>query len=263
MQRIKRGFTLIELLVVIAIIAILAAILFPVFAQAREKARGISCVSNEKQMGAAIMMYTQDYDESFPMGMDGNWHNSWAVTTQPYIKNYGVYRCPDDTLKTQAQPWLVGWSGVAMSYGCNGLINSSAAGNVVKGIFTPMDQSWLGHSQTLAAVNKVAETVMVTDKHNADAAMNGTADGNNTDWYGNCFVGVNWWDWGAPGEIPDATRNATAAFPNGPNGAVSAHHTDLANFLMADGHAKALRPSTTNPDPIKRPQDNMWDATRN
>jgi prepilin-type N-terminal cleavage/methylation domain-containing protein/prepilin-type processing-associated H-X9-DG protein len=260
MQRSKTGFTLIELLVVIAIIAILAAILFPVFAQAREKARGISCVSNEKQMGTAIMMYTQDYDETYPMGLDTNWHNSWAVTTQPYIKNYGVYRCPDDTKTAQAQSWLVGWSGVAISYGGNGLIDNSN-GNVVKGVFTPMDQSWLGHSQSLAGVSKVAETVMVTEKHNADASLNG-ADGNNSDWYGNCFTGVNWWDGFAPGEIPDGTRLSTAVFPNGPNGAVSAHHTEMANFLMADGHVKSMRPATTNPDPTNRPQDNMWDATR-
>ena len=257
----KRGFTLIELLVVIAIIAILAAILFPVFAQAREKARGISCVSNEKQMGTAIMMYTQDYDEKYPQGMWDVWHNSWAITTQPYIKNYGVYRCPDDAKKEQAQSWLAGWSGIAISYGGNGYIVSDATGNHVKGVFTPMDQGWLGDSQSLATVAKVAETVMVTEKHNADASKNG-ADGNNTDWYGNCFVGVSWWDWGAAGEIPDGTRLLTAAYPMGQNGAVSAHHTELANFLMADGHVKAMHPAATNPDPINRPADNMWDATR-
>src|ERR687884_230020 len=68
----KRGFTLIELLVVIAIIAILAAILFPVFAQARDKARSASCLSNLKQMGTAWMMYTQDYDEMFPSSCPGD-----------------------------------------------------------------------------------------------------------------------------------------------------------------------------------------------
>ena len=71
MQRGKNAFTLIELLVVIAIIAILAAILFPVFAQAREKARAISCLSNEKQIGLGIMQYQQDWDEKNPGGLNG------------------------------------------------------------------------------------------------------------------------------------------------------------------------------------------------
>src|SRR5450432_2293196 len=80
----RQGFTLIELLVVIAIIAILAAILFPVFAQAREKARQITCVSNEKQIDLAVMMYAQDYDETYPIawGLGGGWYE----TVDPYIK---------------------------------------------------------------------------------------------------------------------------------------------------------------------------------
>src|SRR5438552_4097577 len=81
----RRGFTLIELLVVIAIIAILAAILFPVFAQAREKARQISCVSNQKQIGTATMMYIQDYDELFPTAVPYSpgtgWANGSPITT--------------------------------------------------------------------------------------------------------------------------------------------------------------------------------------
>jgi len=83
------GFTLIELLVVIAIIAILAAILFPVFAQAREKARASSCLSNEKQMGLGLMMYVQDYDESLPLHQAyyGGIRHTWADMIYPYIKN--------------------------------------------------------------------------------------------------------------------------------------------------------------------------------
>lgn len=100
-RRNRDGFTLIELLVVIAIIAILAAILFPVFAQAREKARQASCTSNLKQLGMAIIMYKQDYDERYPFGGwwpavgEATW--DWQNSVAPYIKNKGVYRCPSST----------------------------------------------------------------------------------------------------------------------------------------------------------------------
>jgi prepilin-type N-terminal cleavage/methylation domain-containing protein len=93
----RNGFTLIELLVVIAIIAILAAILFPVFAQAREKARQTMCLSNSRQMGLAVQMYTQDYDEVLPtVRMMGTPGESWIVLIQPYVKNELLRRCPSD-----------------------------------------------------------------------------------------------------------------------------------------------------------------------
>jgi prepilin-type N-terminal cleavage/methylation domain-containing protein len=117
----RNGFTLIELLVVIAIIAILAAILFPVFAQARDKARQTTCTSNTKQNALAFMMYINDYDETFPMAfgfLNNQWywnyyHDApynwrypnpgpawtvfqvhWSNSIQPYVKNYGLYECP-------------------------------------------------------------------------------------------------------------------------------------------------------------------------
>src|SRR5258708_3751554 len=108
----RRGFTLIELLVVIAIIAILAAILFPVFAQARESARKISCLSNCKQMGLAAMMYIQDYDEMYPCTSwdtpaigtsDNDTRNpnyrsamQWLWRIMPYQKNRQLFVCPSD-----------------------------------------------------------------------------------------------------------------------------------------------------------------------
>src|ERR1700760_715372 len=93
-----KAFTLIELLVVIAIIAILAAILFPVFAQAREKARAISCLSNLKQIGTGMMMYTQDYDENLCppfVGATGPNAQTWDRLVQPYLKNTAITQCPN------------------------------------------------------------------------------------------------------------------------------------------------------------------------
>src|SRR3982751_4194193 len=110
-RRTRHGFTLIELLVVIAIIAILAAILFPVFAQAREKARQIACLSNTKQIGLAVLMYSQDYDETYPIAywvpVSAAGYGSvttatcgWAALLQPYIKNAGTFLCPSVTRVT-------------------------------------------------------------------------------------------------------------------------------------------------------------------
>ncbi len=93
------GFTLIELLVVIAIIAILAAILFPVFAKAREKARQAMCLSNEKQIGLALIQYTQDYDEYWPTrygAVVNGVQPSWKERIEPYLKSVSVFRCPDN-----------------------------------------------------------------------------------------------------------------------------------------------------------------------
>ncbi len=267
MQYRKGAFTLIELLVVIAIIAILAAILFPVFAQAREKARGISCLSNVKQQGLALMMYAQDFDETFPFGMDDQWHNAWPSTIQPYVKNDGIVRCPDDS-NTALPSSEQGWAGIGVSYGANGVIYWNGSTNAMEGVITPMAQSWLAPgSATLALITKPADTILVTEKHNTDMqklvpSAGVTGVGNTSYWYGSVFTAVNWWDSFCPGEVPNGSIPATTAWPNGPTGAVSAHHTNQANFLLTDGHVKSMNPVATNPDPVNRPQDNMWVAAR-
>jgi len=176
----RRGFTLIELLVVIAIIAILAAILFPVFAQAREKARSISCLSNVKQFGLGEQMYVQDYDETFPLawGVETNPPppgqyedpSSWWNEIYPYIKNgsggtayngvgsgdvdergqtsnkKGLYHCPSATVSDK------------INYATNGLIHGAGPG--------PGDGAgWANNrpSLSLAAIDKPADVVAISE----------------------------------------------------------------------------------------------------
>lgn len=136
-RRLKRsGFTLIELLVVIAIIAILAAILFPVFARAREQARKTTCISNLKQVGLGLMMYAQDYDETFPVanqeadriprGQAHNWNGSGARSPHlvevihPYTKNDQMFDCPTllSRVKRAADNLVVSGGGGSYLYRC-------------------------------------------------------------------------------------------------------------------------------------------------
>ncbi len=142
----KRGFTLIELLVVIAIIAILAAILFPVFAQAREKARQTSCLSNVKQLMLGILMYTQDYDERLVPGAlvmySGCGHSitrRWYDVIQPYVKNYQFFQCPSENGGYRDY----GWNTAEFGYYCG--------------------SHGTGWATALAALDHPSETILIGD----------------------------------------------------------------------------------------------------
>jgi prepilin-type N-terminal cleavage/methylation domain-containing protein/prepilin-type processing-associated H-X9-DG protein len=218
-SRPSRGFTLIELLVVIAIIAILAAILFPVFAQAREKARQATCANNLKQIGTAMMMYAQDYDEVYPLTQAGGTNperqqNSWRTLIHPYIKNADVFACPsnpDSRNRTNDNEPPTAFN---ISYNCNrwGVISRDA----------PV---------AMAAVEYPASVVAIAE------VWNGTA----------------------PGCSFNAAKDGDINY-NEPCHRYShfAGHSEVSNYVFADGHVKAMRPTATIKDNTRL----MWDRTQ-
>jgi prepilin-type N-terminal cleavage/methylation domain-containing protein/prepilin-type processing-associated H-X9-DG protein len=212
----KRGFTLIELLVVIAIIAILAAILFPVFARARENARRASCQSNEKQILIGVMQYTQDYDERYPLTWVDNVNSIWTLILQPYAKSTQVFTCPSDTNKT-----ATGWPGVPASAGTQ--FHTSYIANIQMGGWSSAT------SVALSSVVSPATTVYLTDGARNNSAATVAADP----------TGKTWAD--------DRDAAFFLAYPghpqtgNGYSGAPSLRHLETVNVGYADGHVKAMK----------------------
>ena len=211
----RKAFTLIELLVVIAIIAILAAVLFPVFGRARENARRSSCQSNLKQIGIAVMQYRQDYDATMPMiryydttDQSGWWMNS----LQPYMKSYQILKCPSDTTNTEPGP-TVAFS----SYAVNGL---GAQHGVAQGT-SPWSRSlWTGS----------VTNVWVTERYlPAPASTVLMADGDGNPWWiiNNIATGTT--------VAIDTTKDPRVF------GAFVERHLGTLNTLWADGHVKAVK----------------------
>jgi prepilin-type N-terminal cleavage/methylation domain-containing protein/prepilin-type processing-associated H-X9-DG protein len=165
----RRGFTLIELLVVIAIIAILAAILFPVFARAREKARQASCQSNEKQLALGVLMYAQDYDERLPIRWastpDGNYYVPNLL--YPYIKNVQLFECPSwsqnvGLLDLGTIALSYGWLGGAPSHpGASGTVACTICGRFCAKNYHCFDGY---RGVKIGAIDAPANTIMIHER---------------------------------------------------------------------------------------------------
>ena len=219
-MNVRKGFTLIELLVVIAIIAILAAILFPVFAKVREKARQASCASNEQQLGLGVIQYIQDYDEHFPVVWD-NRHNlgagetdiNWGQEIYPYVKSLQVYVCPSNTSAAALVT-----SGHFMG---NGFGDETPASNIPDsysmnadiGFVNETGQDTWGPYKSEAGIDEPSNKVMITESAGQNAATHWPGwfnEGNNTGGiYGQMFAG----------------------------------HTGIMNVAYIDGHVKAMKPA--------------------
>jgi prepilin-type N-terminal cleavage/methylation domain len=238
------AFTLIELLVVIAIIAILAAILFPVFAQARGKARAASCLSNQKQIGLSIMMYTQDYDETYPHnhqawdpGNEWKGYAAWTQQIHPYQKNVGVYECPDRVYTNTEQ--ILGPAGSApltipyYSLGVNEFIVKSGRN----------DTDYERAAIRMASIGRPADLAFVADSTfiifpDPRRVMNASTTGNDANWVEDCGP---WWH---PANRPCGNAG---------------RHQQGSNVVYGDGHAKWRSQGSMGlvESRLSNPDDNM------
>jgi len=243
----RRGFTIVELIIVIGIVALTASFLFPVFTQARGKARQVACLSNTKQIGTALLMYAQDYDEVYPSPWPFSgagkydWDHTFHEVIQPYLKNPAVTFCPSMDPKTYVSRPNVE-TGVQGGNAICYLMNET--GWSAK----PPSPDGARPGISLAAIARPADVILITEAMGIDNgagsyswqdAQVGYTDADHAGWGGSPYPApdqkLTWHDfYNAPG-----CDWGKAAIPI----TMSTRHDGANNCVFYDGHAKAMRDS--------------------
>jgi prepilin-type N-terminal cleavage/methylation domain-containing protein/prepilin-type processing-associated H-X9-DG protein len=203
------AFTLIELLVVIAIIAMLAAILFPVFGRVRENARRTSCQSNLKQIGLGHLQYTQDYDERVVPNDTGHFSTSWPILIHPYLKNTQIFACPSDQSTLDGFDRPCNPNGIKLSYALNQVYEDTPEIRMFE----------KGNVASLSKIETPAETIFI-----GDSSSDGYAD--------YCYQVIKrQFSAGPPARFGIGT----------PQAVFLGRHFEAANWAFMDGHVKWMR----------------------
>ncbi|MGI4791226.1 MAG: DUF1559 domain-containing protein [Janthinobacterium lividum] len=262
----KKGFTLIELLVVIAIIAILAAILFPVFQKVRENARRTACLSNMKQIGLGVMQYEQDYDESSMNGWDQHGRGAgWAFEVYPYVKSKGVFLCPDDSgvYNTAPASGPVTYclnANTVIAYSGDGVTDGKSTAHIMADYNSPAKSVLLCEAANNAYLDVSADAGSnpnawwADNQPGPDGTGKGGGGGRSMAGFGVGKAGTYDPIGSALGSGPVYATGYMRGSENDGKGAFTGplgRHSDGSNFLMLDNHAKFIRGSA-----ISAGQDN-------